>query len=139
MTTLVVGGVLPSVPMRTPFTPPLPTAMWFWGAAETVPGSSTRMRAGELSLLTCGVTSSVELSSISMLSEPGVTFTCCNWLCALDAEAGFAALRWLIHGYGHEITSADVKPGDRIVIGEEQSAGESTANPFMPNFGGKKK
>src|ERR1700722_1090234 len=91
MTTLVVGGVLPAVPRRTPFTPPLPTAMWFWGAAETVPGSSTRMRAGELSLLTCGVTSSVELSSISMLSEPGVTFTCCNWLCALDAEAGFAA------------------------------------------------
>ena len=27
---------------------------------------------------------------------------------AFAAEAGFAALRWLIHGYGHEITSADV-------------------------------
>src|SRR5450631_2672181 len=91
---LVVGGVLPSMPMRTPLTPPLPTGILFCALATTVSGSSTTTRAGELSLLTLGVTASLELISISILSEFWTTFTFWSWLCWLSeaaAVAGFAA------------------------------------------------
>jgi len=63
-TTLVVGGVLPSMPMRTPLTPALPTGILLSVVAITVVGNSTTRRAGELSLLTFGVTASRELISI---------------------------------------------------------------------------
>src|SRR6202521_1161173 len=91
MTTLVVGGVLPSMPMRTPFTPELPTAILVCELAITVSGSSTTTRAGEFSLLTLGVTAWLELISICTLSAPEVTFTFWSWLCADAAAAGFAA------------------------------------------------
>ncbi len=42
--------------MRTPLTPALPTGILFCALATTVSGSSTTTRAGELSLLTLGVT-----------------------------------------------------------------------------------
>ena len=79
-TTLVVGGVLPSMPMRTPFTPALPTGILFCALATTVSGSSTTMRSGEFSLLTRGVTAWLELISIWTPSAPGTTFTFCSWL-----------------------------------------------------------
>ena len=56
------------MPMRIPLTPPLPTAILFCELATTVSGSSTTTRAGELSLLTRGVTVWLELISIWMLS-----------------------------------------------------------------------
>src|SRR5215467_9535332 len=63
-TTLVVGGVLPSIPMRTPLTPALPTGILFCEVATTVSGSSTTRRAGELRLITLGVTVWLEPISI---------------------------------------------------------------------------
>ncbi len=79
------------MPMRTPFTPALPTGILFWELATTVSGSSTTTRDGEFSLFTRGVTAWVELISICTPSAPGITFTRCNWLCAEAAGAGFAA------------------------------------------------
>src|SRR5580765_7250888 len=90
-TTLVVGGFLPSMPMRTPFTPPLPTGILFWALATTVSGSSTNTRAGELNLVTRGVTAWLELISIWMSSLPGTTLTCVNWLFAPEAGSAFGA------------------------------------------------
>ena len=52
----VVGGVWPSMPMRTPFDPSAPTAMWLCPVAITVPGKSTITRAGESAVLSLGVT-----------------------------------------------------------------------------------
>src|SRR5579862_3305551 len=89
-TTLVVGGVLPSMPMRTPFTPPLPTGILFCALATTVSGKVTTTRAGELILLTFGVTAWLELISIWMSSLPGTTFTRSSLLLA-EEETGFAA------------------------------------------------
>src|SRR4051794_6490583 len=63
-TTLVVGGVLPSMPIRIPLTPLVPTGILFCELPKTVSGSSTTMRAGELSLLTRGVTAWLEVISI---------------------------------------------------------------------------
>src|ERR1700730_6954664 len=90
---LVVGGVLPSIPMRPPFTPALPTGILFWALATTVSGSSTSTRAGELSLLTRGVTAWLELISICTPPAPGTTFTCRSWLFdeVAESDAGFAA------------------------------------------------
>src|SRR5580700_9012456 len=81
------------MPMRTPFTPALPTGILFCALATTVSGSSTTMRAGELSLLTRGVTAWLELISISTPSAPGTTLTCWSWLLEEEEEdaAGFAA------------------------------------------------
>src|SRR5262249_47552614 len=90
-TTLVVGGVLPSIPMRTPFTPLLPTGILLCALATVVSGNSTTTRAGELSLLTRGVTAWLELISTLTVSAPGTTFTFCSWLCCADEVAGFAA------------------------------------------------
>ena len=42
----VVGGVWPSMPIRTPFTPSLSTLIWTCEVAATVLGRSTTMRAG---------------------------------------------------------------------------------------------
>src|SRR4029077_17725562 len=88
---LVVGGVFPSMPMRTPLTPALPTAMWFCEIATAVSGSSTRTRAGDASLLTLGFTARVELISIRIPSALGTTFTRWSWLCWPEAAAGVAA------------------------------------------------
>ena len=52
------------MPMRTPLTPPVPTGIFDCALATTVSGSSTKTRAGELSLLTRGVTAWLELISI---------------------------------------------------------------------------
>ena len=79
------------MPMRIPFTPPLPTAILFCALATTVSGSSTTTRAGELSLLTRGFTAWLELISIWMLSPSGTTFTRLSWLCSAELVAGFAA------------------------------------------------
>src|SRR5579863_2329973 len=89
-TTLVVGGVLPSIPMRTPLTPPLPTGILFCALATTVSGSATTTRAGELILLTFGVTAWLELISIWMSLLPGTTFTRSSLLFA-EAETGLVA------------------------------------------------
>ena len=98
MTTLVVGGVLPSMPMRTPFTPALPTGILFCGAGDHRFRQFHQERAGELSLLTRGVTVSLEVISIWRLSAPGTTFTCCKRLSEFDA-CSFAA-RALAAGAG---------------------------------------
>src|SRR5882724_7099840 len=102
---LVVGGVLPSIPIRTPLTPALPTGILFCELATTVSGSSTTTRAGEFSLLTLGVTASLELISIWMLSEPCTTFTFWSWLLEAEAETlgaeavdAFAAGAWATAG-----------------------------------------
>jgi hypothetical protein len=79
------------MPMRTPFTPALPTGILFCELATTVSGSSTTTRAGEFSLLTLGVTAWLELISIWTPSAPGTTFTRWSWLCDEEAAAGFAA------------------------------------------------
>src|ERR1700686_2206951 len=82
--TLVVGGVLPSMPIRTPFTPALPTEILFCALARTVSGSSTRTRSGDVNFVSLGVTAWVELISIWMPSPPGTTLTFCNWLCCAE-------------------------------------------------------
>ena len=51
------------MPMRTPLTPSLPTGILFCALATIVPGNSTTTRAGELILLTLGVTAWLELIS----------------------------------------------------------------------------
>src|SRR5580658_754377 len=87
-TTLVVGGVLPSIPMRTALTPALPTGILLCAVAMTVAGSSTTTRAGELSLSTFGVTASRELISMRTSSALRTTFTFCKVLFWLAAGAG---------------------------------------------------
>src|ERR1700726_3157876 len=83
-TTLVVGGVLPSKPMRTPLTPALPTGILFCAVAIVVAGNSTTTREGELNLLTFGVTASRGLISIWILSGLRTTFTFSRRLFWLD-------------------------------------------------------
>src|SRR5207245_10847355 len=79
------------MPMRTPLTPALPTGILFCELAMTVPGNSTRTRAGEFSLLTLGVTALLELISMRVSSAVSTTFTRWSWLCWPGAEEGFAA------------------------------------------------
>jgi hypothetical protein len=79
------------MPMRTPFTPALPTGILFCELATTVSGSSTTTRSGDFNLLNLGVTDWVELISICTPSAPGTTFTFCSWLYCAEAWTGFAA------------------------------------------------
>src|ERR1700687_1661806 len=72
------------MPMRTPFTPALPTEILFCALARTVSGSSTRTRSGDVNFVSLGVTAWVELISIWMPSPPGTTLTFCNWLCCAE-------------------------------------------------------
>ena len=97
--------------MRTPFTPALPTGILFCAVATTVSGSSTSTRAGEFSLVTCGVTAWVELISIWTPSAPGTTFTFWSWLFAEDVEAGFAAATGLDPGMAAGFTAGAGAPG----------------------------
>ena len=78
------------MPIRTPFTPPLPTGILFCALATTVCGRATTTRAGELILLTRGVTAWLELISIWMSLLPGTTLTRSSLLFA-EAETGCAA------------------------------------------------
>src|SRR3989442_5858831 len=93
MTTVVVGDDLPSMPMRTPLTPSLLTAIRLCAVAITVSGSSTTTRAGLSSLLNLGVTARLELISTRTPSAPGTTFTRDSWLCepvpGAETDAGF--------------------------------------------------
>src|ERR1700687_3263306 len=72
------------MPMRTPFTPALPTEILFCALARTVSGSSTRTRSGDVNFVSLGVTAWVELISIWMPSPPGTTLPFCNWLCCAE-------------------------------------------------------
>src|SRR3984957_13904415 len=90
------------MPMRTPFTPALPTGILLCELAITVSGSSTRTRSGEFNLLSLGVTDWVELISIRILSVPGTTFTRCNWLRCAEAWTGLAAESGFAVGAGWE-------------------------------------
>jgi len=116
-TTLVVGGVLPSIPMRTPFTPALPTGILLCALATTVSGSSTNKRAGELSLVTRGVTAWLELISIWTPSAPGTTLTFWSWLFAEDVDAGFAAATGLDPGIAAGFTAGAGAPGAGLGAG----------------------
>src|SRR5947209_18821591 len=104
------------MPMRTPFTPALPTGILFCALATTVSGSSTTTRAGEFSLLTRGVTAWLELISIWYPFAPGTTFTFCSWLYEEeDVETDFDA------GPGFTATATGFDPG--IAAGFTPGAG----------------
>src|ERR1700722_1691911 len=81
------------MPMRTPFTPALPTVMWLCPVAMTVPGSSNTNRAGESAVVTLGVTAPRALISTRTSSAaPRTTFTRCSSLRWLDpCDAGVSA------------------------------------------------
>src|SRR5271165_5445599 len=83
----VVGGVCPSMPMRTPFTPAAPTSMCFCPVAMTVAGRSTTTRAGESRVLSFGVIAPLALISTLMSSVPRTTLTRSSWLGVWAAAA----------------------------------------------------
>src|SRR5208282_4206591 len=72
---LVVGGVLAFMPMRTPLTPALPTAILLCSVAIAVDGSSIAMRSGEVSFSTFGVTVSRVPISVCTASPCRTTLT----------------------------------------------------------------
>src|SRR5205807_4601171 len=76
------------MPMRTPFTPALPTWMWLCPDTITVPGSSTTRRDGESAVVSLGVTAPRALISTRISSVPRTTSTRCSslrWLAGCDA------------------------------------------------------
>src|SRR5580704_4795052 len=79
MTMRDVGGVFPSVPTRTPFTPAASTAMCRCPDASAVAGKSTTMRAGASSVLSFGVTVPRALISTRISSVPRTTLTRSSW------------------------------------------------------------
>ena len=95
------------MPMRTPFTPALPTAILLCALAITVSGNSTSTRFGDFNALNFGVTGWEELISICTLSAPVTTFTFCSWLCC----AGFAAASGLEDGIAAGFTAGAGAPG----------------------------
>src|ERR1700726_2054180 len=81
------------MPMRTPFTPALPTVMWLCPVAMKVAGKSTTRRAGESAFVSLGVTVPCALISTRISSVPRTTFPRCSsffWLAACDAGVSAA-------------------------------------------------
>src|SRR5208282_3435706 len=78
MTTCVLGGTCPSIPMRTSFTPSRSTTMWLCAVAITVLGKSTTMRAGDSSVDSLGASAPFALNSIRNPSWLCATSSLCN-------------------------------------------------------------